>query len=534
MASSFVYRPVDSAAASKKSDDLQPAAPTTSTISGGIPTDISSHPFHQTTHPLAGCSLETSPPYHSSSSTLCSTSQLPPCSTSEEEFLDVPVQCLCRHCGAAVLSHVEIVTSWVTCILALVCFLLLGWISICVLPFLWPVLQDSVHTCPLCQNELSRRRRVSVPSFGKDVVTVRCGTCAVVLSRLYVFVLAGMSAVILIVYGGRWYLKHVGLPEIAKGETVDDSWGDFLQNCGVRTSFGNPIRAVEMFRDRYDHKTINWSGRVNRIREGIWTKNFLFVDMHPSQFRSAEMADLGLMFGANLTDVVKHFKPGDRVDFEATMVELGRRGNPHFGVLWAVTKREDQDDDMMAPSAFLAFNPLNIIQQLMLQMNNNNNVGVVGGRPGGGQQRRVVVVGDGGAVRVFSSLSDNEADSGGGGEQIHVERKQLQQQATEGGGGISAGAKVYVQAKPADRVGVVQMEGKTEQPREGNESSVGGDEGMKLEQIKTATKKTTIKMDDVKQRSVDTQQQQHIPTTTKDKKVADDAAVIIGDGINPS
>ncbi|CAK0860936.1 unnamed protein product, partial [Prorocentrum cordatum] len=65
-----------------------------------------------------------------------------------------------------------------------------------VLPLLWPAFKDVVHHCPRCLNVITRKSRISVPTFRSEVMSFKVGSCAVVLARKYVAILLGLVLLI--------------------------------------------------------------------------------------------------------------------------------------------------------------------------------------------------------------------------------------------------------------------------------------------------------------------------------------------------
>eukprot|EP00382_Lankesteria_abbotti_P004131 CAMPEP_0113856856 /NCGR_PEP_ID=MMETSP0372-20130328/9602_1 /TAXON_ID=340204 /ORGANISM="Lankesteria abbotti" /LENGTH=132 /DNA_ID=CAMNT_0000832171 /DNA_START=220 /DNA_END=614 /DNA_ORIENTATION=- /assembly_acc=CAM_ASM_000359 len=123
----------------------------------------------------------------------------------------------------------------------------------------------------------------------------------------------------------RWYVKNVGLPEIPKGDYIDKSWDDFIADCGFRSYLGNPIHASSAFYTSYSRSTVIWTGRVNKIQEGFFSKNFLFVTMSPSQFPpdiGRSSPDLALMFSKTLDNKIVDVHLEDQIHFETTLLEL--------------------------------------------------------------------------------------------------------------------------------------------------------------------------------------------------------------------
>jgi len=146
--------------------------------------------------------------------------------------------------------------------------------------------------------------------------------------------LSVLTFLIFFAYGLRYYSQFVGLPDIEKGPRTDHTWDDFLEHCGVRSYLGNPIHAVTAFEEEYSHKTVVWEGRVKKVQEGFWSKNFMFIRMDPPQIIRDDFSDLALIFDVSLNAKVSKVDVGDRIEFESTLLSFGRRGSPHFGVLW--------------------------------------------------------------------------------------------------------------------------------------------------------------------------------------------------------
>jgi hypothetical protein len=96
------------------------------------------------------------------------------------------------------------------------------------------------------------------------------------------------------------------------------------------------------FEKKYKNKTFHWEGSVHHKEEGlslpgIKSRSALYLCMSPAQFPGRqELADLALVFsnGDQVAAEVSRLKRGLNVSFDATMVEVGKRGRPHVMVLW--------------------------------------------------------------------------------------------------------------------------------------------------------------------------------------------------------
>ncbi|CBZ55896.1 conserved hypothetical protein [Neospora caninum Liverpool] len=362
-------------------------------------------------------------------------------------FGDAPVTTSCPHCHKAITTTISYRHSCVGVTICLLTALLLGWYAFCLVPFLWLGLKDAVHTCPSCRNLIHRHSRIHIPvsSLRDEVVTVKCGSCAVVLSRRYFLLFSVILFLILLFYVLRAGWLGSALDVIPKGPLIASSWRDFYQECGQRSQLGNPLSAAGNFREHFLGKTVKWEGLVKQVKEGTFSSNFLFLAMYPTmtnegrgnvdsrsagslgsagrgnsslasllfgdegeeggemgdkgtgrgkgdgeqagqrQEEEADLlsldeenrgmqgdgADLALAFSEDLNGKVAQLVPGDKVAFEATLVELGRRqviqsafvrgvrlkdwvfarlyfslsrGRPSLGRLWAVAVVETWED----------------------------------------------------------------------------------------------------------------------------------------------------------------------------------------------
>lgn len=255
------------------------------------------------------------------------------------KFTHVPTHCICPWCSRSIVTQVEQHSTWVSVVVFLILFLLIHIFSFCVYPFISSFTQQFVHTCPRCSGEIYRSRQFELPSIRHEVITFRCGSCALVVSRKYVL---GAFCCILLVCGAstlRWYTRTFGLPDIEEGPMIDATWIDYVRDCGTRSSLGNPLHAQAKFENNYYGKTVKWEGRLLEVKEGYFRKNFIFIVMDPHQFSSVTIADLAMIYnGIKLDETVSELSVGDQLEFTATLLELGRRGRPHVGVLFSLNR----------------------------------------------------------------------------------------------------------------------------------------------------------------------------------------------------
>lgn len=254
-----------------------------------------------------------------------------------------PVRVVCPHCGLSVVSFIEHESSWVTYAVAIVLLLVLNWAALCVVPVVFPLFKDVVHHCPKCLSVLAKSSRVAITSFKQEVMSFRFGSCVLVLARKYVLMLLAVMAVV----GGLHFLRTAGAPAagavlLPRGELATVGWQDFLKDCGYKSYLGNPIHVTMAFNEFYKNKTIHWQGSLHAVEEGLsflWfnQRGAVYVRMDPQQFPGRRgLPDLLLTYteGTTVAHQVRKLKRGSGLDFEATFMEVGRRGAPHILALW--------------------------------------------------------------------------------------------------------------------------------------------------------------------------------------------------------
>merc|ERR1719478_1947402 len=111
-------------------------------------------------------------------------------------FDQTPVKVVCPHCGLSVITFIEHESSWVTYVVSMVLLMCLGWAALCVVPIVFPLFKDVVHHCPRCLNVLATRSRVAINGIKQEVMSVRLGSCVVVLARKWVILLVSLTILI--------------------------------------------------------------------------------------------------------------------------------------------------------------------------------------------------------------------------------------------------------------------------------------------------------------------------------------------------
>lgn len=268
----------------------------------------------------------------------------------ETIFDQTPVRVVCPHCGKNIITFIEHESSWVTYFVSIILMFVLQWASLCVVPVVFPLFKDVVHHCPRCLSVLATRSRVVWPSFKQEVMSFRFGSCVIVLARKYVFVLIALVSTI----GGVHYIRSgagaTSNPDVWEhGPTIGATWDDFRKDCGFKSYLGNPIHVGVAFEDKFKNRTINWEGTVDRTEgriDFLWVTQpgAVFVRMGPPQFPTKDVADLVLLYksGGDLEQAAQKLSRGDSIAFEASLMDVGKRGAPHVLAVWKLDKKQKE------------------------------------------------------------------------------------------------------------------------------------------------------------------------------------------------
>eukprot|EP00439_Symbiodinium_sp_Y106_P074840 s300_g14.t1 len=135
--------------------------------------------------------------------------------------------------------------------------------------------------------------------------------------------------------------KSGGSPK-AKAVVSPKSGCSLVAKLGMKKT---AMKKKEVKTDKSSMKNLKMTRAVRHMEEGFNLLGYaqpsaVFVDMEPAQFsRKRDASDLVLFFKEDkeISATMRHLKRGDKIDFTATMVEVGKRGAPHAMALWDVS-----------------------------------------------------------------------------------------------------------------------------------------------------------------------------------------------------
>jgi len=262
-----------------------------------------------------------------------------------------PTVCHCPHCNVEVTTFLEYKPSWITYLLAISTWVLFGWLAICFIPIIFPAFKDVIHHCPNCLNVLHRQSRVQMPRFQSEIMTLKFGSCAMVLSMKYLIIFVLVVFVIVLFQFLRGYEGFEPM-DIEPGPVSKLTWENYLEDCTIRGSgrsnnLASLSRIYQVFERKYRRRTFLWEGEVLSVREGFdfaffRTNNMILVRGVPSLYLPM-IPDMILMFSPELNDKVAPLLPPAFIRFNATLVGLGRRGTAHILKLWDLWELDTPD-----------------------------------------------------------------------------------------------------------------------------------------------------------------------------------------------
>ena len=126
----------------------------------------------------------------------------------------------------------------------------------------------------------------------------------------------------------------------AESIQIDESWEDYLEDCGGEQVLENYVHAKIVFNERYENNAVSWDGYLYEAKEkneklmGLLNNErylTLLIKMEPSE--SQILPDLVLSVSTNEykanKNVYDNLRPGDGIDFDAIMVSLGNEFKMH-------------------------------------------------------------------------------------------------------------------------------------------------------------------------------------------------------------
>lgn len=242
----------------------------------------------------------------------------------------------CHKCSTRVSSVVSTQVTLYSYIASFFCVLILQWWSILILPMLIPLSKAIVHRCSSCNNTLATYHPFGLPSMHDEVMTLKCGDCAVILSRTYTIIL------LILTLCGITYMSYSIEPFKPSKFYIDEmsnaTWSEYISDCGSDQVLKNSFRVSQVFKDKYKGKEITWDGYLFKIIEidprHRWHNAHPFLiltKMIPTE--SEVHADLIISLDnhekGHYQEVIDSLTLGDHFRFNATLESHGDENKLH-------------------------------------------------------------------------------------------------------------------------------------------------------------------------------------------------------------
>lgn len=147
-------------------------------------------------------------------------------------LLDItPMKKTCRHCENDVVTYVEHELSPIFYIFLLFSMFIFGWTFIFLIPFAYLLLQNAVHRCSMCLNEIGTRHNFGIPDFTQDFLTLKLGKSMIIVVSRKVGIAAFVVLSLIFLYFS-WIYDFGSIEidsEVLKSYEIKAEWTEFIE-----------------------------------------------------------------------------------------------------------------------------------------------------------------------------------------------------------------------------------------------------------------------------------------------------------------
>lgn len=237
----------------------------------------------------------------------------------------------CQFCSSDVTTTIEYGNTILGFVLCALLIVLLGIYGIVISVFLFPLCRSANHRCPKCYNLVISNMFLGLPTMQDQVISINIGTCAIILTRKVLLVLAAtcIAMVVLVVV-----IKHkTELPPTVHELALSGiGWEDYRKECGIQAFLNNPQVAIDKFMRKYKDRVVGWSGFI--IKMMVNTNNhdhdeehscIVFIKMVPDDYDHtiSLMVALNRQLYERNKLLLSGAKNGDKIAFNATLIGPG-------------------------------------------------------------------------------------------------------------------------------------------------------------------------------------------------------------------
>lgn len=245
-----------------------------------------------------------------------------------DDFGDEPIF-KCTNCASKNPGYEEKEGSLLTVIAAILSLIVFKLYAFLILPLVIESTKTIIKKCVKCDHVLDKQELLSLPSLTDNILSFKCGSCAVVLSRKYALGILGVLIVI-------WFFLPSSAPVVNPGgiELQSTKWEEYITDCGRNVILSNQVRAKKNFETKYSKNIVSWEGVLQKkILTSINGEvGALHVKMNPSDSKS-EIADIQLTISHSLASknmaIFTQMATGDVFKFKGTIVQMGDEFHYH-------------------------------------------------------------------------------------------------------------------------------------------------------------------------------------------------------------
>lgn len=177
----------------------------------------------------------------------------------------------CKFCSVEVVTYVEHEVNKAFGIVAVVIFVIFGFLSIIILPLVFFLTKNAVHRCSRCISTLGEKSCFGLPDdWNAPIWHFRFGKCSIVTARIYAIIVMVLFAVACCVYvylRPSYDFHHNPLVHHnIESHRINTSWADYLQDCGGEQVIENFVHTKMVFNDKYENNIVNWSGYFTEFK----------------------------------------------------------------------------------------------------------------------------------------------------------------------------------------------------------------------------------------------------------------------------
>ncbi|EGR28821.1 hypothetical protein IMG5_168570 [Ichthyophthirius multifiliis] len=246
----------------------------------------------------------------------------------------------CPYCGSRSESIYQKEASIPTYVISIAAVFFFQFWSIFIIPIIIQSTQMIAKRCYDCDQIIQKHNLFSIPSLSDQVLNFRFGSCAVILSRKYAYIILTLLIIIFTYRQYAFGLNNIeqNASNLPQNNIITSSWQEYVNNCGKDVYLSNELRAKSNFNKVYLQNIVKWQGVfmsfLNKPPKFMNSNQFYFikVKMEPSD-SAIGSPDLALkveyLIHQQYQDTLNQITEGDIILFKGKFIIMGDEFNEH-------------------------------------------------------------------------------------------------------------------------------------------------------------------------------------------------------------